>query len=173
MEHPKDVRVMIPVDHPESPFCQGKPCPRYRILAEGFIENYDGWTIPTPKNPFGLDMNRNFPAGWGKQVKGSGDHALSEPEIYALVRAITERPNICGYNAYHTNGGVLLRPSSTKADSELPPSDVWVFNEVLIDAIQLFMLQHAVRLEKSTQNLLAIQFTLALKTIHLISQKEL
>ena len=49
-----------------------------------------------------LDMNRNFPAGWGTTVHGSGDHPLSEPEIDALVRAIVARPNICGYNAYHT-----------------------------------------------------------------------
>ena len=49
-------------------------------------------------------------------MAGSGDHPLSEPEIDAVVRAITARPNICGFNAYHTYGGVLLRPSSTKAD---------------------------------------------------------
>jgi hypothetical protein len=48
-------------------------------------------------------MNRNFPAGWGTGVTGSGDHPLSEPEIDALVRAIVARPNICGYNAYHTS----------------------------------------------------------------------
>ncbi len=35
-----------------------------------------------------LDLNRNFPAGWGPKVPGAGDHPLSEPEIDALVRAI-------------------------------------------------------------------------------------
>ncbi len=75
-------------------------------------------------------MNRNFPAGWGTQVRGSGDHPLSEPEIDALVRAIVARPNICGYNAFHTSGGVLLRPSSTAADSALPPVDVWVWKQL-------------------------------------------
>jgi len=29
---------------------------------------------------------------------------MSEPEVDALVRAIGSRPNICGYNAYHTAG---------------------------------------------------------------------
>ena len=72
-------------------------------------------------------MNRNFPAGWGTNVRGSGDHPLSEPEIDALVSAIVARPNICGYNAFHTSGGVLLRPSSIAADSTLPPMDVWVY----------------------------------------------
>ena len=51
-------------------------------------------------------------------------------QIYHLVRALAARPNVCGYNAYHTYGGVLLRPHSCKADSDLPPLDVWVWNEV-------------------------------------------
>ena len=63
-------------------------------------------------------------------MRGSGDHPLSEPEIEALVRAIVARPNICGYNAFHTSGGVLLRPSSTTADSTLPPGDVWVWKQL-------------------------------------------
>ena len=75
-------------------------------------------------------MNRNFPAGWGTGVRGSGDHPLSEPEIDALVRAIVARPNVCGYNAFHTSGGVLLRPSSTAADSTLPPADVWAWKQL-------------------------------------------
>ena len=41
------------------------------------------------------------------------------------MRALIAHPNICGYNAFHTSGGVLLRPSSTKPDRELPPTDVW------------------------------------------------
>ena len=103
---------------------------RYRLLAEGTIEDFDGFTIPTPRRPQGLDLNRNFPAGWGTSVPGSGDHPLSEPEIDALVRAITARPNICGFNAYHTYGGVLLRPSSTRTDASLPPVDVWRWKQL-------------------------------------------
>jgi murein tripeptide amidase MpaA len=101
--------------------------PRYRILYEGDLVDHDGFTVALPDPPQGLDMNRNFPAGWGTSVRGSGDHPLSEPEIDALVRAITARPNICGYNAYHTSGGVLLRPSSTTADRNLPPLDLYVW----------------------------------------------
>jgi hypothetical protein len=62
--HPSDKRVMIPADHKDSPFAQGDySYPRYRLLIEGLIENYDGFTIPTPRKPQGLDLNRNFPAG--------------------------------------------------------------------------------------------------------------
>ncbi|MEP6300022.1 MAG: carboxypeptidase, partial [Ilumatobacter sp.] len=33
-------------------------------------------------------------------------------------------------NAYHTSGGVLLRPSSTRADAKLAPRDVWVWKQI-------------------------------------------
>ena len=125
MPHPDDARLLIPVPP------QGPPAgtPRYRVLAEGTIESYDGFTVPKPRPPEGLDMNRNYPAGWGTTVPGSGDHPLSEPEIDALVRALMARPNVCGFNAFHTSGGVLLRPSSTAADATLPPNDVWVWKQ--------------------------------------------
>jgi Zinc carboxypeptidase len=127
MPHPDDERLMIPVP-PDGRVADGVP--RYRLLAEGTISESDGFTIPTPSPVEGLDLNRNFPAGWGTSVPGSGDHPLSEPEIDALVRAIVARPNICGSNAFHTSGGVLLRPSSTRPDSKLAPMDVWVWNQL-------------------------------------------
>ncbi len=111
---------------------EGAPAgtPRYRLLYEGDLVDYDGFTIPTPPPPQSLDLNRNFPAGWGTTVTGSGDHPLSEPEIDALVRAVTARRNVCGYNAYHTAGGILLRPSSTAPDSAMSPVDVWVWKQL-------------------------------------------
>jgi hypothetical protein len=104
--------------------------PRYRLLFEGDVVDHDGFTVPFPGPPQALDMNRNFPSEWGTGVKGSGDHPLSEPEIDALVRAVVARPNVCGYNAYHTSGGVLLRPSSTQGDKALPPLDVWAWTQL-------------------------------------------
>jgi hypothetical protein len=126
MPHPSDARLMIPVPA-EGALAE---TPRYRVLMEGAVHDYDGFTIPTPRAVEGLDMNRNFPAGWGTGIPGSGDHPLSEPEIDALVRAITARPNVCGYNAFHTSGGVLLRPSSTRSDSKLDPMDVWTWKQL-------------------------------------------
>lgn len=121
-----DPRIMAPVP-PEGTEAGVQ---RYRLLTEGDVVDHDGFTIPTPRPPEGLDMNRNFPAGWGTGVRGSGDHPLSEPEIDALVRALVARPNVCGYNAFHTSGGVLLRPSSTQPDSKLAPLDVWTWNQL-------------------------------------------
>ena len=126
MRHPDDARLMVPVPAAGAP----AGTERFRMLAEGVLVDHDGFTVPTPRSVEGLDMNRNFPAGWGTGVTGSGDHPLSEPEIDALVRAIAARPNICGYHAFHTSGGVLLRPSSTQPDSKLPPFDVWAWKQL-------------------------------------------
>ncbi len=126
MAHPDDVRLMVPLP------LAGVPAgtPRYRLLAEGEVVDHDGFTVPTPRPPEGLDLNRNFPAGWAKGTLGAGEHPMSEPEIDALVRAVVARPNVCGYNAFHTSGGVLLRPSSTQADTALPPADLWAWGEL-------------------------------------------
>ncbi|MEZ5377063.1 MAG: M14 family metallopeptidase [Acidimicrobiales bacterium] len=123
--HADDERLMVPV--PSTGLCDR---PRYRMLDEGLITDFDGYTVPTPRAVQGLDLNRNYAAGWGTNIPGSGDFPGSEPETLALMRAITARPNICGFNAYHTYSGVLLRPSSTQADSALPPGDVWMFEQL-------------------------------------------
>lgn len=126
MEHADEPRVMIPV----GPLGAPEGVRRYRLLAEGLIENYDGFTIDQPRDPAGLDLNRNFPAGWGVDVLGSGDHPMSEPEVHSLVRAVKARPNVCGYNAFHTAGGFMLRPSSNLPDAKLPPNDLFIFKKL-------------------------------------------
>lgn len=133
MPHPGDERLLVPVP----PIGVAPGAPRYRVLSEGTIRDYDGFTIDTPRPVEGLDLNRNYPAGWGTDVPGAGDHPLSEPEIDALVRAIVARPNVCGFNAFHTFGGVLLRPSSTRSDSALAPMDVWVWKELAARGTEL------------------------------------
>lgn len=126
MTHADDQRLMVMIP------AEGAPSgtTTYRLLDEGRVEDHDGFTIPTPRAVQGLDLNRNYPAGWSTSVPGAGDHPLSEPEIDALVRAMVSRPNICGFNAYHTSGGVLLRPSSTRPDSKLAPRDVWAWKQL-------------------------------------------
>ena len=126
MPHPEDARLLVPVPPSGAP----DGVPRYRLLDEGTIVDFDGFTVPTPAPPESLDLNRNFPAGWATTVRGSGDHPMSEPEIDALVRAIVARPNVCGYNAFHTSGGVLLRPSSMAADTTMLPADLWAWAEL-------------------------------------------
>ncbi len=120
--HDDEPRLMVPVS--PTGLASGR---RYRMLDEGIVEHHDGYTIARPRPVEGLDLNRNFPVGWGTSVTGSGDYPGSEPEAQALMRAITQRPNVCGTNAYHTFGGVLLRPSSAMPDDSLPATDVWLY----------------------------------------------
>jgi len=104
----------------------------YRMLPEGLLHNYDGMTLRPQKIKQGLDLNRNFPSAWRQEHEqfGAGPFPTSEPEIDALVRAIVERPNICGAITFHTFAGVHLRPPSRVPDDELPPEDIWRFKEI-------------------------------------------
>ena len=51
MQHPDEPRVMIAV----GPLGAPAGVQRYRLLAEGLIENYDGFTVDQPRDPAGLD----------------------------------------------------------------------------------------------------------------------
>ena len=124
--HPDEPRLMTPRAITDGP----DDGPYWRLFEEGSIVDHDGFTVPSPPPPEALDLNRNFPAGWSTSTPGAGDFPGSEPEIDALIRAVRARPNICGYNAFHTAGGVLLRPSSTAADSTLPAVDVWTWQQI-------------------------------------------
>lgn len=125
-QHPDEPRLMTPRGPADGP----EDGPYWRLFEEGEVVDHDGFTVPVPAPAESLDLNRNFPAGWATDVHGSGDFPGSEPEILALMRAVRARPNVCGYNAYHTAGGVLLRPLSTVADSALPAKDLWTWTEL-------------------------------------------
>lgn len=94
----------------------------YRLYPEGHIRNYDGAEVKIEK-PFDGNMNRNFPANWSREEYGAGDYPLSEPEAMGMARFILDHPNICGMCAYHTHGGVILRPSMTRPDSAMTARD--------------------------------------------------
>ena len=104
--------------------------PYYRILAEGTIHDFDGLQIPTAPYRAGIDPNRQFPFQWERKVEGpwdAGEYPGSEPEIGALLKAITDRKNICTYFAYHTFSGVHIRAYSDRADDALPADDLWTY----------------------------------------------
>ena len=120
--HPDAPSLLIrrdPVDGPDDG-------PFYRLVPEGRIENYDGVTIKVPPPLEGLDLNRNFPAEWAPEheQRGAGPYPTSEPEVRAMVQAVTERPNITGHIAYHTFSGVHLRPYAGRPDDEFPTPDL-------------------------------------------------
>jgi hypothetical protein len=101
----------------------------FRLYPEGTIRNYDGVNVKVEK-PFDGNMNRNFPTNWSPQEYGAGTHPLSEPEAAAMAKFILEHPNICGMCAYHTHGGIILRPSMTKPDSAMGARDINLYKEI-------------------------------------------
>jgi murein tripeptide amidase MpaA len=124
--HPDDPRLMIRREPAESGGTY------YRLLAEGFLKDYDGVTIQarTPKE--GLDLNRNFPAGWRPEndQNGAGPFPVSEPETRNLVDFVVKHPNITSVVAFHTFSGVLLRPYDDRPDDEFPAEDLWTFQKI-------------------------------------------
>lgn len=104
----------------------------YRLLPEGVFHNFDGLTMRGQKVKEGLDFNRNFPSGWRPENEqhGAGPFPTSEPEIRAAVKAITDRPNICGGITFHTFSGVILRIPGRYPEDELPPEDLWTMKDL-------------------------------------------
>ncbi len=125
VEHPEDARVMVPVAVDGD--TAGRT--RYRLFNEGDIADFDGFTVPTPRDPKGLDLNRNFPAGWGTGVTGSATTRSASPRSTRSCVPSWPARTCAGTTRFHTYGGVLLRPSSTQADATLPPLDLWAWEE--------------------------------------------
>jgi murein tripeptide amidase MpaA len=120
--HPDQPKLLVRRD----PVDTAADGPFYRLLTEGRIQNYDGVTIKVPFPLEGLDLNRNFPADWAPEheQRGAGPYPTSEPEVRAMVQAVTDRPNITGHIAYHTFSGVHLRPYAGRPDEEIPTFDL-------------------------------------------------
>jgi hypothetical protein len=101
----------------------------YRLYPEGVIRNYDGMHVKIER-PFDGNMNRNFPINWSPREYGAGEHPLSEPEAMAMARFILDHPNIAGVCAYHTHGGIILRPSMTKPDAAMGARDLALYKDL-------------------------------------------
>lgn len=101
----------------------------FRLYPEGLIKDFDGVNVPIQK-PFDGNLNRNFPANWSGGEYGAGESPLSEPESRAMAQFILDHPNIAGMNAYHTHGGIILRPSMTKYDSSMSPRDLELYKSL-------------------------------------------
>ena len=131
--HDEEPRLLVP----RAPDSEGGEY--FRVLPEGAIRNYDGSTIPVAPPFEGLDLNRNWPGSWQPENEqfGAGHFPTSEPETRAIVQAITDRPNICGYISYHTMSGVHLRPLGSKPDDELPTRDLDAYKRIGEEATRL------------------------------------
>jgi murein tripeptide amidase MpaA len=123
--HPDEPRLMIRRDPAETGGTY------FRIVPEGSVENYDGFTLDIKRPAQGLDLNRNFPASWRQEFEqlGAGPYPTSEPEVRAVVDFIAHRTNITGAISFHTWSGVLLRPFEHQSDDEMHAEDLWVYEK--------------------------------------------
>lgn len=121
--HPDDPRLMVPREPGEF---GGE---YYRLMPEGLLVNHDGLTIKVNSDIEGLDLNRNFPAGWRQEFEqpGAGPYPVSEPEVRAMVDFLVGHPNIGAAISFHTFSGVILRPCGTRSDDDMPPEDLWAY----------------------------------------------
>ncbi len=121
--HPDDPRLMVAREPTE---VGGQ---YYRILPEGRLRDDDSFLLKVNRNREGLDLNRNFPAGWRQEFEqvGAGPYPASEPEVRAVVHFITHHANITGGVCFHTWSGVLLRPFGSRPDDDMPAEDLWVY----------------------------------------------
>ena len=99
----------------------------FRVMPEGFLQNYDGLNVKVNADVEGLDLNRNFPSFWRQEFEqvGAGDYPTSEPEVKAMVDFIVGHRNIGAAISYHTHSGVILRPMGTMSDDDMIPEDLW------------------------------------------------
>jgi murein tripeptide amidase MpaA len=104
----------------------------FRLLPEGYMEDYDGYQISVAKPHQGLDFNRNFPVEWRPESdqRGAGPYPTSEIETKVMVDFIINHPNINAAIAYHTYSGVILRPPSIHSDDEMDSNDLWVYKAI-------------------------------------------
>jgi murein tripeptide amidase MpaA len=121
--HPAEPRLMIRREPTETGGTY------YRIVPEGTVEAYDGYTLRIKRPLQGLDLNRNFPASWRQEFEqmGAGPYPTSEPEVRAVVDFISRHANITGGTSFHTWSGLLLRPFEHQPDEEMHAEDLWVY----------------------------------------------
>jgi murein tripeptide amidase MpaA len=104
----------------------------YRVIPEGTLVNWDGLKITANPDREGLDLNRNFPAGWRQEFEqvGAGEYPASEPEVRAMVDFIVKHRNIGAGVSFHTHSGVILRPMGLCSDDDMIPEDLWSYKRL-------------------------------------------
>jgi murein tripeptide amidase MpaA len=126
----------------------------YQVYSEGVDNDGDGRF--NEDRVGGVDLNRNFPANWSAAQFASGPFPLSEPESFALVQYITDRPNIAAVHTFHTSGGLLLRfPALADQEWEFPAEDIADYDAIAEAGIALTGYDNYANSKKSIVDLMA------------------
>ncbi len=92
---------------------------RYAMLVEGLDNDGDGKFNEDGRGGAGgggLDLLKNFPAGWEEHADGSGDWALSDGGARALARWLLDHPNIGAVIVYGPRDSLVNLPVTGKND---------------------------------------------------------
>ncbi len=100
--------------------------PYYNLCPEGRISGDLSGSLKVAPHPWGLDLNRNYPANWQPEhvQKGGGPYPLSEPETRVNADFILSHPNIGMIVSYHTSGHFVFRPPSSRPASDFSTFDI-------------------------------------------------
>jgi hypothetical protein len=119
-----DPRVMVP----RGPAEYGGEY--FRLLPEGEFAHFDAQGAeggePRVGKPDQYDLNRAFPTGFRPGQQSGGPHPMYLDEAQHVVRAITERNNICTMLTHHTSGRLLIMP----AGGPMPAGDRRMFEDL-------------------------------------------
>ncbi|MFC1476924.1 M14 family metallopeptidase [candidate division KSB1 bacterium] len=101
-----------------------------QLGSEGIDDDGDGRV--NEDGPGSYDQNRNWPIDWQPNYiqGGAMDYPFQLPESRAINDFLMVHPNIAGVQAYHNNGGMILRGPGAEEHGEYPRSDV-AFYDIL------------------------------------------
>jgi hypothetical protein len=113
------------------------PSDAYFVTSEGTFVEWDGMRWTQAPRRYGIDLNRNFPAGWSPfSMFGmdSGAYGASEPESRAAVEAVRQRPTIAAALTNHTyTGCILTQPYSQ--NSTLTGPEISLMHDLAKDLV--------------------------------------
>jgi hypothetical protein len=103
----------------------------YILLGREGIDN-DGDGRVGEDSPGGYDQNRNWATDWQPEYIQGGAmyYPFQLPESKAVRDFIVAHPNIAGVQAYHNNGGMILRGPGAESLGEYPASDTRFYDEL-------------------------------------------
>jgi len=122
VKHPEFAHVLVPR-------AIGDEGPYFKVFPEGFVQGYDGVSVPFPHtlSDNDSDFNRNLPHDWSGKSSGAGHFPGWEPETNAIIEFASAAPHIFAWLNLHTFGGVFIRPPFSDPTHEVAREDLKIY----------------------------------------------